>query len=53
MSMPSFLASDTGHVSALCFLQQPGYAYLSPEEESVERRGKRHHVLLERMRFIQ
>lgn len=47
MSTPSFLEAHISQIPAVRLLQQLGYAYLSPEEAAVERRGKLRHVLLE------
>jgi type I restriction enzyme R subunit len=47
MNAPSFLESHVSQIPAIQLLQQLGYAYLSPEEVAVERRGKLGHVLLE------
>jgi type I restriction enzyme R subunit len=47
MNVPNFLESHVSQIPALQLLQQLGFAYLSPEEVAVERRGKLGHVLLE------
>jgi type I restriction enzyme R subunit len=47
MSLPSFQEAHISQIPAIRLLQQLGYAYLSPEEVAVERRGKFRHVLLE------
>lgn len=47
MSPLSFLESHISQIPAIRLLQQLGYAFLSPEEVAVERRGKLNHVLLE------
>jgi len=47
MSTPNFLESHVSQIPAIQFLQQLGFAYLSPEEVAVERRGKLGNVLLE------
>lgn len=46
---PSFQESHISQIPALRLLQQLGYSYLSPEEIAVERHGKFHRVLLERV----
>ena len=47
MSTPNFLESHVSRIPAIQLLQQLGFAYLSPEEVAVERRGKLGNVLLE------
>ena len=47
MNTPNFLESRISQIPAIQLLQQLGFAYLSPEEVAVERRGKLGHVLLE------
>jgi len=47
MNAPNFLESHVSQIPAIQLLQQLGFAYLSPEEVAVERRGKLGHVLLE------
>lgn len=47
MSIPSFLESHVSQIPAIQLLQQMGFAYLSPEEVAVERRGRLGNVLLE------
>lgn len=44
---PNFLESHISQIPAAQLLQQMGFAYLSPEEVAVERRGKLGNVLLE------
>ena len=43
---PSFQEAHISQVPAIRLLQQPGHAYLSPEEAYAERRTKRRHDLL-------
>ena len=47
MNLPNFLESHVSQIPAVQMLQQMGFAYLSPEEVAVERRGKLCNVLLE------
>jgi len=47
MNTPNFLESRVSQIPAIQLLQQLGFAYLSPEEVAVERRGKLGYVLLE------
>jgi type I restriction enzyme R subunit len=47
MNTPNFLESHISQIPAVQLLQQLGFAYLSPEEIAVERRGKLGNVLLE------
>ena len=47
MNTPNFLESHVSQIPAIQLLQQLGFAYLSPEEVAVERRGKLGNVLLE------
>jgi type I restriction enzyme, R subunit len=47
MNLPNFLESHVSQIPAVQLLQQMGFAYLSPEEVAVERRGKLGNVLLE------
>lgn len=47
MTTPSFQEAHISQIPAIRTLQQLGYAYLSPEEVAVERRGKFRHALLE------
>ncbi|MGC9453170.1 MAG: type I restriction endonuclease subunit R, partial [Oceanipulchritudo sp.] len=49
MTTPSFTEAPISQIPALQLLQKLGFAYLSPEEVAVERRGKVRHVLLERI----
>jgi type I restriction enzyme R subunit len=47
MTTPSFQEAHISQIPAIRMLQQLGYAFLSPEEVAVERRGKFRHALLE------
>ncbi|MCF7689086.1 MAG: type I restriction endonuclease subunit R [Cephaloticoccus sp.] len=47
MNTPNFLEAHVSQIPAIQLLQQLGFAYLSPEEVAVERRGKLGNVLLE------
>ena len=49
MSTPSFLEAHISQIPALRLLQKLGYTYVSPEEAAVEREGKLHRVLLEKV----
>lgn len=47
MSLPSFREANISQIPAVRLLQQLGYAYLSPEEVAVQRRGRFRRVILE------